>query len=618
MEDVGPADASVPPVATSAPPRSLRDLTWKQLTWFAVALLAVTVVGLSLVHGLSSDGWTQVGNEATQLNTAQRAPRERPLLGDANTSNQYGNEPSRHPGPVAWYLLAPSVRLLGPQLGGWLFGVLWNIAGIAVATWMAYRLAGARVAAVAFVAVAAAISLAIPGELASAFFQYLPVSTLAAGLIACLATARGDTVALLVALAAGSFVVQTATVPFPLVLLCGLTAVLSAWWEHRSGRAAWGHPRRDAILAVLLGLALWAAPLWDQLFETGNLGRLARAEIPHAGLTGIGTVLSELTDDLSGRIPLLVAAVLVFAVGVRRPYRWSGERSLALVVAATLVGAAITGMLLPADDVETTHVLWVPVVWVVLAVALAAVVLPDQALRPFAPAVGAVLAMAALVGVLPTLGSRPAMPAQDRSAMAAVNATLPDILDVVPVGGVRTTWRGGWLGGRMAEGLAPRLEAQNRPGTAGMGEVTEFPGTTLMVIPAELTPWQQGEVIASYTPEPSGEVEPDFTEQVDRYVRQHGPLVLNVQAEVLLADLVDGWSEELCLEDLLADPDQILDLQPDAAARLYGMGLVKSPVLPDDLAGQVNPWQGEQPYTILRLAEPEHVPGPLAFSTSSC
>mgnify|MGYP000877420883 CR=1 FL=1 len=105
---------------------------------------------------------------------------------------------------------------------------------------------------------------------------YLPVLWWLVVVLAVWSVLDGDRWMLVVAVAAGSFCAQT-HLPY-LGLVGGLGAVAVgglglAWWSARS------HPARERVWPVLavaaaVGLALWAAPLIDQVDGVGNLSRV--------------------------------------------------------------------------------------------------------------------------------------------------------------------------------------------------------------------------------------------------------------------------------------------------------------------------------------------------------
>lgn len=624
-----PTDASAPvdPADPSAarqeptPYHRLGELDRFQRAWILAVLLATLMASAVLAQRLHREGWTPISDEANQVHGAEVAWRERPLVGDANTANFYGNPPSQHPGPFGWYALAPFVRLLGPQTGAWAFGIASNLTAAVLAAWLAFRSGGFRVGAIVLLGSLVAFCAVASGQWASPFFQFLPLIPFLAFLMGCWAVARGDTWALAPTIVAGSYVLQLATVNLPLLVACGVVALAGATLRIRR------HGAQDRFwlhlgAAGLVTLVLWLPPLWDQVFGTGNLGKLARVKIPHRGWPGAIEALDRLVDPMTGG--LVVGAVvlgLALAASRRRPVWPSGRGLLPLgaVAVAALLGTAVTGFLLPAGDVETTHQLWIPMVGVLGLAAATAVFASPQPLDRRSRIVGVAGTVLVLTGALSTLATTPSQSPDDADAMRAVDATVGPILAAMPPGPLRVVYRGSWPSQHVAAGLVARLEARGRPSSLGTVSQSD---ALLVVLRSRPTPWQVGRVVASHRPSQQPEVPPGFAAAVERWARAHGSLPIDPDRRFVLANLLDGRAATLCLDDLLAHPEHIFDLGPDLAVRLYGAQLLRGPALPPKL-DHVNQWMAEQPVTVLDVPPPAAEDGGggtdgLLFSRSSC
>ncbi|MEZ5138975.1 MAG: hypothetical protein R2702_11480 [Acidimicrobiales bacterium] len=601
-------------------PSGLRDLSRRDrlvATAVAAGLIGAAIV---LVWRLRTGDWTQVGDEANQINGAQLAPRYHPLLGDLNTANLYGNPISHHPGPMAWYLLAPWVILLGPQLGGWLFAATWNLGNLLASAILAKRCGGPRTALVAVLALSTGFALEMHGQFASSFFQTTPLLALGTYLLACWAIARSDPWATPVAVVTGTFILQSATIQGPLILTALVAAALAAWLVRRApgtpGPRGWRWPL--ATSAVLGGL-LWAPPVFDQLHRTGNLGKLARIEVEHAGISGALDIVGEAGQLLARTAPALVLLLIVTMVLSRDPDR-RPRRADVLVLGAIVIGSLAIGAFLPVDDVEETHRHWVVIVLgVVFAMAWSTLVGDRRLRRPTAA-----LALVAVVASLLTAVVQTSIPAatsvRDRSAMRTVLALEPEVgpwaSDRLPIFS-----RGGWTAVRIAQGLAPLLH-DRRPEVALAGG-RPAPGTILVVATPPLSFHPGAAVEATYSPPASGRVDADLASEVAAWSTANGPLRLHPSAASLLPGIIDGRVDAACVDALVDDPAALAELGPELVLRLYAENVVERPALPPHLDAQLSLWLGEQPVTVYRMEVDETAASPtgsddLLFTRSSC
>ena len=273
-----------------------------------------------------------------------------PLIGLPGRIGTFPDQGS-HPGPLSFYLLAPTYRALGSS--SWALEaatVAIHLAAMATALWIGHRRLGWRGVAV----VGALLALVVRGygqvPLTQPWNPYLPLLAWIVVLLAAWAVLCGDHVMVVPLVVAASYCAQT-HVPY-LGLGVGMVVLgLIAAARQRAWRSiAWG---------IGIGAVLWLPPVADQLTnEPGNLRRLAdhfgsppeaalgvsealRLALRHldvwggfAGqLTGTGTFV-EATSAWRGAVTLVVWVV---AAAVAWRHGPPALRSLHVVVGAGLV-----------------------------------------------------------------------------------------------------------------------------------------------------------------------------------------------------------------------------------------------------------------------------------------
>ena len=183
-----------------------------------------------------------------------------------------------HPGPTGFYLLALPARLTRQNSIGLALGVLAvNAAAMAGILFLARRRGGTPLLAVTAGLLAVFVHGLGPAFLVDVWHPSLPVLPFTLLLFLCWSVALGDRWALPVALGVATFCVHehvgyvvVATVPF---LVASAIAFRSAWAgpreERRDRLRAW---RRPAVVALVVGLVLWAPPIIDEIEgDPGNL-----------------------------------------------------------------------------------------------------------------------------------------------------------------------------------------------------------------------------------------------------------------------------------------------------------------------------------------------------------
>jgi len=182
-----------------------------------------------------------------------------------------------HPGPLSFYLLAPTYRLVGSSAWGLLAGmIVLNLVAIAVALWLAHRRGGTPLMLV----VAGVVVVLVRGYgfdvVTQPWNPYLPLLFWLVVLLGTWSVLAGDQRMIVVVAAAGSLCAQTHMPYVGLSLGMGALCVAALGWHW------YRHPvdRNDVIGAAgtagLVGAVLWLPPVWDQLTnEPGNLRLIA-------------------------------------------------------------------------------------------------------------------------------------------------------------------------------------------------------------------------------------------------------------------------------------------------------------------------------------------------------
>jgi len=443
------------------------------------ALVAVVAVVLPiLVAGLdaAAEGWVPIGdNGLIVLRARDVLTAHHPWLGTWTSASLTVGTPINNPGPSLFDLLAPFAKV-DPGAGVAIGVALWNVGAVVLAAVFARRLGGARFVAVTMVA-AGALVHAMGSELL--FDPWQPHSLLLpflALLVLAVALAAGDAAALPWAVAVGSHLVQTHlsyAVVVPGILLAALGWAVWALRRQPSDpmdvRRARTRLRRSMLVAVAVGLVLWAQPLWEQVARDGNLVEVASSAGSgdvvvglRAGVRMAGSVLGdprgwtrpgfdETLEPDPGGVQLVpaaprnlgvrslptAAASLAGVAALLAAAAWAGRRAGDRVGAAVavvggtgvLLGVA-TSASLPVSETLGISPHQVRYLW---PIAIATAVLPWAAILPRrwgttlgAAAIAVVAGLAALVPANIQAG-----PSADVAAQPAVRAVL-DQLDAVP------------------------------------------------------------------------------------------------------------------------------------------------------------------------------------------
>jgi hypothetical protein len=242
----------------------------------AAGCLAALVVPLVVAAAaLRRPTWYPVLDLAmTELRVRDVGTAHTPLIGLPGRIGRSLADQGSHPGPLSFYLLAPTYRLLGRTAWAMQAGtVVLHAAAMAVSLLIARRRGGTMLV----VAAAAVLAVLTRGyglaTMTEPWNPYLPLLWWVAFLLALWSVVLGDIALLPVAVFAASFCAQTHVPYLAMTLGLGVVAVIAvAFHARRRARsvAAW------TGVALLLGVLLWTPPLVDQLREQrGNMTRLA-------------------------------------------------------------------------------------------------------------------------------------------------------------------------------------------------------------------------------------------------------------------------------------------------------------------------------------------------------
>ena len=239
-----------------------------------LTILVVLAVPLGVAAAsLRQPTWYPVLDLAmTELRVRDIGTSETPLIGLPGRIGTLERQGS-HPGPLSFYALGPTYRLLGSSAWSLQVGALVvHGAAMATALVLARRRGGLRVVlgvGVVLGALATAYGFQV---LTEPWNPYLPLFWWVAFLVACWGLAERDYWVLPAAVAAGSLCAQTHLPYVGLTLGLGAGAIAVGWLGDRS-RAGLRRLVRPAVAAVGVGVLLWSPVVADQVFvEPGNLG----------------------------------------------------------------------------------------------------------------------------------------------------------------------------------------------------------------------------------------------------------------------------------------------------------------------------------------------------------
>ena len=247
-----------------------RSILDRWLLWGCLALLSAPLL-IALV-GFRRHPWTPVLDLAmTELRVRDVGGPHTPLIGLPGRIGTLAEQGS-HPGPLSFYALAPTYRLLGSTAWALQAATLVvHLVALGVALVIARRRGGRGLLLVIAVLLAVLLSGFGPGVLLEPWNPYLPLLWWVVVLLAVWSVLCGDLPMLPVAVLSASFCAQT-HIPY-LGLTLGLLAlaVVVVGWTWRRDRSQRTSVTRWGAAAVALGLLLWIPPVLDQIrHEPGN------------------------------------------------------------------------------------------------------------------------------------------------------------------------------------------------------------------------------------------------------------------------------------------------------------------------------------------------------------
>lgn len=400
--------------------------------------MAIVVVALPLVVAaiaLRSHHWYPVLDLAmTEFRVRDVFTSQTPIIGLPGRIGEYPNQGS-HPGPLSFYLLAPTYRLLGSS--SWALevsAIVVHVGAIVTALWIGRRRGGTS----GVVAVAVLLAVVIRGYgqilLTQPWNPYLPLMAWIVVLLAFWSVLCGDTPMLVPLVVAASLCAQTHV---PYLVSCAVLAIAALVRAARRN----GPSRRHAIIAAGVGVALWLPPLLDQLVhDPGNIRKLVdHFSTPSEPVIGFGDgvrlalrhldVWAGFVGDLGGSGQFVspsspwrgAVTLLVWAAAVLVAWRL-GSRPLKFLH-ATVAAALALGLL---SMVRIFGLAWYYLTlwaWGTTAVAVAAIVWSGLTLLRHLRPADATNARRMVVGI----GGGIAALATVSSTVAFADAEVPEV-----------------------------------------------------------------------------------------------------------------------------------------------------------------------------------------------
>lgn len=210
----------------------------------------------------------------TELRVRDVGGPDSPLIGLPGRIGTFDRQGS-HPGPISFYLLAPTYRLLGSTAFALQVAtVVVHLAAVVTTILLVARRAGPRWALATGLALAFLVTALGPNLFTEPWNPHLPVLWWPAFLAAAWLALCGDVVALPALVVAGGVCAQTHVAYLGSVaVLTALAAAVCLRWPDGASTA---HARRWTAAAALLLVAIWAPPVLDQVqHDPGNARLLA-------------------------------------------------------------------------------------------------------------------------------------------------------------------------------------------------------------------------------------------------------------------------------------------------------------------------------------------------------
>jgi hypothetical protein len=454
--DAGPRPPLTEPVLGRVSPRLV--------FWIAVGLAMVPFV-VSAIAVLTGPELVPISDRALTQMRVDDVGRHPVNLG------LYSRDGWSHPGPVLFYLLAPTYRLLGSNTAAMLVGALLiNAAAVTGMAAVARRLAGLPGALLALLTSGVLVNALGADYLRDPWVPYVAVLPFGVFCLLAWAMTMDEPWALPVAAGVATYVTQThvgyAALTAPMFAVTAGWLVVRRWRRHDLGALL----RPGLITGALLGL-LWLPALWDQRSGTGNLGLVWRwfreaREGTHTLTEGARIVLGQFApapDWITGttrtslfngettlRTDTLIPVLLVFVLAAAIVAWRRRDRTATHLMVVLGVGIA-TGIVAVARTIGVLYEYRLQWTWVLAALAAFATLLVawravaearPRTTRVVAPIVVAMLAILAITNSVDAADTgRPldwVLPGLGRAADEAAATLDPDGGQVVIVGGEGT------------------------------------------------------------------------------------------------------------------------------------------------------------------------------------
>ena len=328
----------------------------------------------------------------------------------ATTGDQFLGPYSRfgfhHPGPLAFYCLAPFYLAFGMTYGALCVGALvLNLAslfGIAVVVW---RVAGPGRWPWSCAAIVAYVVYLGPTVLVSAWNPDMAILPLAFSLVSFAAVMAGHTAYLPAAVLAASFAVQshlTCAGPIACVAFLSLVALIVRRGKRQAEPSSpTSRVVRHVMIAAILGVVVWMPPLIEQVRDDpGNFTLILRFLGEGHGQRSLGSSLLAVATQASAfllgpfgpgsqsepsptLLPILgtIAAALIFLLLLGALRGWRGRDAFALASCGSSVCLLVVGLVVTRAITGRLHpylVRWVSAVGLLSSIAIVAAFFPPR------------------------------------------------------------------------------------------------------------------------------------------------------------------------------------------------------------------------------------------------
>lgn len=467
------------------------DLDVIQRAVFASVLVLLVAVPVTTAIVVLVQGWVPAGDNALiGLRIRDVLRGAWPLIGQPTPGESFGSGvETSHPGPLAFYLMAPFVLVLGSTWGLAVSAAAINAAAMVGSALLAFRRGGLDLMVIVAVAVLA-LSRSLGGN-----FLHDPVSsqvgTTAAimTMFAAWCVLAGDVRVVPVFVFVASFTLQdhlTYLGTSVAVVVAGLAAAVA--WIDRFRRRPRFRAATHRLLgsSVVVGVVLWLPVLVDELFGSHNLNAIWRTftggRTPGEGLLFAVQRLAEALAPMpifTRRVPplgylhtpspfeltsgLIVALALISVVMWAHVVRDRELRSMGLVgVIAMLTGVYAAVKLPDGAGIQASNLRWMWTVslfvWVVLIwTGWSRLREPVRGfLRPPLGILGAIGAVVLVAGLLSTTGV--ATSRDGKLMRGGLEELLDDVDRALPDGRYRVTFSGGTVVVSVGPALVYHLE----------------------------------------------------------------------------------------------------------------------------------------------------------------